>query len=435
MGNVTFTLDAESAKAVQGFLRVEDRQKALEQRSAQLAQRTGQHHDQAKRGSDDWSRALGGVASSYLSVGAAIGVSMKAFQAMRAEQEKAAADAKQAALGMGALAQLAGGSPQVLRELRFEAQRSMREEGMTSQEAGALQFALTSAGKGKLRQTYARLYGTADPMQMLNAVATLQGAMGVAETGGDRQILDKLFMASSGTKTTVQELAAAAAAAGPGGKRIGATDEETLAALAVLSRGTSSAAESATMLESLSTAALKKGLTTGGGFMEIVSQLRGKRMTASQMTKFLGRVEAGNAFQLLAENEASIAELTAQLQAADVAAAAGTGDVTGGIVASYRREYGAVRRARQVAREKEVLFENTYAKQELANQAELAEADILAQEYGGPVFGTGAYRFVQGAALRLKHAVGFGAPIDDLSMTVEVRDRRGGDAARMAQTE
>ncbi len=77
MSDVTMVFDAETAKLVSGFLRIEDRQKALERRSAALSNATRRHSRTAVRGAHDWRQSL-------MAVSHAIGLAQKGLSAFGA---------------------------------------------------------------------------------------------------------------------------------------------------------------------------------------------------------------------------------------------------------------------------------------------------------------------------------------------------------------
>jgi len=426
---VTMVFDAETAKAVNGMLRIEnkkrelarrakrqrDREKALSEKDfhrkmeqatkinerdrqnfqLQMARRekrarlTDQYAEKEKKGITDTIPGLKSVNAMHVAIAAAIAVGTKALIKQNAERERSKELAKESARGMGELGQVAR-SPAELKMLVNEARKSMLEEGMTREEAGRLQFALQSSGKRSQRRTFARLYGMADPTQMLENVNTLQGSMGMREgmreTGRSNQVLDKLLTASGATKTNITDLGAAAASAGKTAGMVGASDEELLAAIAVMARGDASADVVSTQVQALAAAAAKSGeIKTGGGLMDIVSQIEGKKLNEGQLYKLLGRKEAVKGFLGLSQSRGEVQSLTGTLQGVDAAAAAGTGDVTGQRVRAMREVFGTQRLERQMRARKEIAKEDI-ASRELKRQALLDITEAQGLEAGQNVF-------------------------------------------------
>jgi len=426
---VTMVFDAETAKAVNGMLRIEnkkrelarrakrqrDREKALSEKDfhrkmeqatkinerdrqnfqLQMARRekrarlTDQYTEKEKKGITDSIPGLKAVNAMHVAIAASIAVGTKALIKQNAERERSKELAKESARGMGELGQVAR-SPAELKMLVNEARKSMLEEGMTREEAGRLQFALQSSGKRSQRRTFARLYGMADPTQMLENVNTLQGSMGMREgmreTGRSNQVLDKLLTASGATKTNITDLGAAAASAGKTAGMVGASDEELLAAIAVMARGDASADVVSTQVQALAAAAAKSGeIKTGGGLMDIVSQIEGKKLNEGQLYKLLGRKEAVKGFLGLSQSRGEVQSLTGTLQGVDAAAAAGTGDVTGQRVRAMREVFGTQRLERQMRARKEIAKEDI-ASRELKRQALLDITEAQGLEAGQNVF-------------------------------------------------
>jgi hypothetical protein len=374
MANVKMIFDAESAKAVQAFMKIENKSKALEEQNKRL-------NKNSKAGSMEAIKSIGNMATAFLGVGTAVGIATKAVAEFNAERKRGAESLIEKDKGMGSLAQLAGSAAE-LKKMVGEANRSRIDEGMTSEEAGRLQFALESSGKGKQRSTYARLYGMADPTEMLEAVNTLQGSMGSKETGNDRQVLDKLFYFSSQTKTNVTDLAAASAAAGKMAKMVGTSDEELYAAIASMARGDASAQVVGTQVEALAAAASQnKKVKTGKGIIDIVKQIDSMRLNEAGLYKLLGRKEAVKAYLSISDNLSDIESMTESGNDVDRAAATGKGDYTGARVQSYRSEFMSQRLARR-KKQRRLISEEDANKGELMREALVDDLNVRDREEG-----------------------------------------------------
>lgn len=345
-GQVTMVLSMDESRVVMSHRKLGNSTDLLIAKTKKLMGAQNAYTKASVRGNKRHTSSISPIIKQYFGMQAALGLATKGYASLERAQKRAADSAKETDFGMGSLAQLAKNTAE-LRRMVSEARKSMREQGMTREQAGGLQFALESSGKGSERRLFSSLQGIADPRQMLEAVNTLQGAMTRKETGSSIQVLDKLFKASSVTKTNVTDLAMSAAAAGKPVKQIGGSDEELLATLAVLTRGDVSADIVSTQIQGLAAAAAKsKRIKTGGGIIDIVKQIQAKNLSERGLYKLLGRRQAVKGFLGISQTLGDIEKEKADLEGVDQAAAAGTGSFTTGRIAAYQEVFAPQRSAR-----------------------------------------------------------------------------------------
>jgi hypothetical protein len=377
MANVTMKFDAETAKAVQGFLQIEDRQKSLEERTRRLAESSRHASDTGKTGADRWADGLTSLVTRYASVAGAIGIAAAALRSLNEESKRSAETAMTGAEARGSLAQMAT-SPADLRRMVSESQLSEHETGMSAAEAARLQFALESAGKTDRRSFYARARGVvASPAELADQVATIQGAMTLAETGGDEAVVSKLLLASSRTKSAMPELAKGLARMGKPASMLGASDEEAMAALAITSRGEVSADVMSTQLSSFAVGAMRQGI--GGGLLGATQQISQRGMTDKKLIKFLGSIEAVKGYQGLRQNMQEIEGLTGELSAP------GVEGLIGQKIAAYEDVFGLEKNLASARAGRRVAEEKTLSRKELQAQyvIERVMEEMLERDYPG----------------------------------------------------
>ena len=345
MGDVTFTVDAETAKAVQGFLKVENRQKALQRQQARVDKQSKRTTRSASRGLDQWKGKVAGMIMTYAGLETAVGAMRDVYREVAKARREALEAGEQTATGMGKLAQLTN-NPEKLQHMLGESRSSMRQVGMSRREAGALQFSLESAGKADKRRLYAELHGIADPQTMLEQVTTIQNALGVEETGGDMAMLGKFFRASGVSKEEVPAIARAAAMVGQGAKGIGGSDEELLAATAVLSRGEVTPERTGTRLQAFARQIAKNPqIQSGEGMVSAAKQIQGMGLDQQGLYELLGEQRAVKGYQMLSSKLPEVERVETGLHEEH-------GQTYMGSVKSYRQVFGLERLKRIAEAEK-----------------------------------------------------------------------------------
>jgi len=288
--------------------------------AAGAAQRAGR---QFKDAGDHGKKAFGATAlaglKSYaagmLSIGVGVGTVKKALEEMEQVRVAAGERVSVAAEPLSQLAQLAGGDKTKLGTLLAAVRASREEGGYTAQQAAALQFTLESLGEGKNRAFFAGFRHITDPTKLAEGAATLKAAFGEKEAGTTREIVNKLLAASAVSKTTVEQFAPAATIAAQTSREIGASDEELLGSMAILSRATKSADVAATEIAALSKTIIEKGLG-GQGLLAAMDKIgqETKGLTGEELTGYFGRLEGFKAFRALQLNRTEIERTIADVE-------------------------------------------------------------------------------------------------------------------------
>lgn len=270
---------------------------------------------------------LAGLATSaagFLSVGAAIGFVTKSLEEAN-QQAREAAESLRA--GFAARNELA----QVLDDMGTADEQIsafMTRGGAGKQRTLAAQsvFEMQSAGLVDDMETFLQVGRTglvaADAMpSVIGAIKSLQVAFGEMEAGKSKAILSKALAAGAVAKGSMQDVVTATSSAGADAASLGLSDEETMAAIAVLS----------VPLGSVDTggrhaAALFRELKKGGfkGSLSQALDMMQKRMAGGEtVMQILGseNAEASKAANLLLTNRQPLANLTAGVQAGNTGAA------------------------------------------------------------------------------------------------------------------
>ena len=306
MGQVVFKLEADEAKAVQGILRVTD---ALKKAGAGTDGLKSKGKSMGARFATD----LKSMAAGYIGVQAAIRLASAALQKYNEIRQRGADRIRGAESSMQKLAQLSGGDPAQMARMTAAARLTAKTEGVSAGRGADLQFALESMGMAAHRKTFASTFRLADdPALLAGGAGTMQAAMGKAETGSARQVLNKLFGASAVSKTTVEEFAPAATTAARSVGRLGGSDEEFLAALAHVSKATKSADVGGTQIGAFADVMRKKGIG-GSGLMAAARQVQAMGMDDATLIKWFGRKEGRKGYENMLALAGPIAGTTAEL--------------------------------------------------------------------------------------------------------------------------
>ncbi|TWT35315.1 Phage-related minor tail protein [Posidoniimonas corsicana] len=166
---------------------------------------------------------------------------------------------------------------------------SLSSAGLLNEEAEALFLQLGARGVVPDLGTFAR------------AIRTQLAAFGRDETGDAVQIASKAFAASAYSPASVEELLEAASLPGGTARALGISDEETLAATALLATSTGSASVGATALRSFLSSTAQVEEFEGKSITERVRLLKSKNLSVADLLKSpsqggLGRKEAVRAY-------------------------------------------------------------------------------------------------------------------------------------------
>jgi hypothetical protein len=312
--------------------------------------------------------ALGNMLSGMAAFTAATAVARRGVQELVAEQKRASEASRQSERGISALAQLAGGDKKRLRQLIGASEKTFSEGGARSlDEAARLTFSLESAGALGQRQLFSQLSGIVDdPAVLARAATTLQTSVGRQETGGIRAIASKAFAASKFSPASAEQLLEASARGGSAAGMLGMSDEDLLAATAIMAEATGSAERGGTQVASLLRSMLKQGGFKGRSLRQAIGQIDQMGLGDQELIKYLGREEAFSAFSILRNQVGDLGTISGKISAAEQADLAGqiVGSLEGTSAAQARRARAAENR--KVLQEQQVLGASRLAAEEAA---------------------------------------------------------------------
>lgn len=342
--DLAVVISGDERKAWAALQRIIKQEKALGQAAADGGKKSRQASKQATGGMQNLAGAVFKGTLAYGGLTLAIGKATAAVKALDAAREAAAERARGAEAGLASLAQLAGGDPAKLQRLMAGARDIYRRGGAeTMAGAARTMFALESAGAAGQRGFFADLFGIVpDVAMMARAATTMQTAIGKAEAGNLRQIVSKALAASKHAPATVEALLEAGARGGVSAEALRISDEELLAATALMSKATGTAELGGTTVAALLTAMQRLGGFGGLGLMGGIEKLGAMGLTEQQMVKLLGRKEAYRAFGVLGRMGPEMAMIQADMLAAQEQ------DLAGRVIGTVQRDpfLGGLRRER-----------------------------------------------------------------------------------------
>lgn len=243
-------------------------------------------------------------AAGFVSISAAAALARSAINEMSAARDRAARKVVASERGLASLSQLAD-TPEGLAELIDAAKTTFAEGGAPDLDAAGRQiFALKSAGSLDQRKLVSQLGATGlvdDSTQFAESITTLLTNLGEKETGGFRALASKAFAASAETKTTAPDLLAAATEGAQSARALKISDEELLAAAAVVTKATKSPEKGGTQLASLLKSLDRLGFQDQT-LAESLTQLEKRGLSGAELQKTLGRQEAVAGFRALTTN-------------------------------------------------------------------------------------------------------------------------------------
>lgn len=308
-GQITVVMDGKTEKLFNGFRRLVEMQSKMEQglnKYGQAGDKAGKKTESAFRSATAGLKThLAGLVNIQAGYQALIGAVRELDRVRRESSEKLKASER----GLGSLAELSGGDPKKLNRLIGQAKHIYSQGGASSlDEAARSIYAFESAGvnTSKTRRAFGKLYGiVSDPAVLARAIATIQTSKG-AEAGTTEQLISKALAANKYAPASAPEILEAASRSAAGAKMLGISDEEMIAATAVLAKSTGTAELGGTQLDSLimSLATNKK---LGGGFkglslIESLQKLEGMGLSDVELKEALGRKEAVRGFAGLRDN-------------------------------------------------------------------------------------------------------------------------------------
>lgn len=311
MGTINWELTADEANAVKAVLKVADGLRKAGDEGEKAGHKSRSAFASATQGLQSYVMGMVGL-------GAALATVKTMLSDINRINKEAANKVKFSEMGMAQLAQLSGGDPKRQRTLMDTARNLYAGGGAKDlNEAARTVFSLESAGALGSAELFTRLYGiVGQPDVFARAGTTLLTSMGKQETGDIRAIASKAFAASKYSPASAEALLEAGSRSGAQARTLGISDEEVLAATAILATASGSAEQGGTQLNALLRSLNKKGGFAGKGLTGAIEALQAKRMNPQQMIKYLGRGEAFTALSALSMNMPQIGEIVeAQTQA------------------------------------------------------------------------------------------------------------------------
>lgn len=387
---VAVEFSADNAKLLRGMAQLEKKSEALERKLEKVGKAGRKAGDDTsrsmKRATEQGfgrsaQRQIGTYLTGLLGVSAAIGVITRAFREMNRAAEEAAQKNLAAEGGLAELTQLSGGDPKKLQSLIRRARSFFRAGGAENlDQAARTLFSLESAGiPQSQQQLFGELFGISQtPDVLAKAATTLKTSLGQEETGDIRGIVSKGIAASKFAPARVGPLLEAAARSGSGAKILGVSDEELLAATALLAKASGSAAEGGTQLQALVQALTKQGGFIGLRLQDSISRIESMNLTPPELIKFLGRQEAFKAFTVLRDQPEQFGEILKDVGRAPEI------DLVGQLIAARNAQPGLIAslEQRKAAAAKELSRETLG----IRRQVEIAEIDrdiTMREERGG----------------------------------------------------
>ena len=273
MAQVVVEMSSDEAKLYRGMQRIIEQQRRMDRGNKTVknsGREAGRQHEQSFGARA--SASLATYATGLFSISAAVGFVVQGLNKANQATDELAQKQRASQPALAKLTQLAATYP--VEEQKEQLDRMIRESKATFGEGGAttpeaayaLQFALESASMQKYRQDIAKLQGVgvvSNAEEMITNIAALIKNLGEKEVGGFREAVSKAIGASAGAPTEMPAMTFAAAKAAPQARAMGLTDEELLAASAVLASTTGTGEEAKVQLEGFLKQVEKEGIAKG----------------------------------------------------------------------------------------------------------------------------------------------------------------------------
>ena len=295
--SVVVEMTGREARLWQAQQRIIEQQLKIEQKYRQVGTEATLAGNKAQTAGQKSSQAFGAgavsqlqsYASMFAGVAGAIGLVTKAFAEMAQAREQAAQASEASYLGLGSLAQLAK-TPEEMREyLAASREAYSKGAGRNQFEAGELVFSLISAGAYEARDLFTELRASgtvADPATLITAAKTMRASMGEQETGDWRAIVSKGFGASAHSPARVEALLQAASRSGTSASAMGMSDEEVMAATALLATAKGTAETGGTYLAQMFRTLKQKGRFKGKTLEDTILEVKAEQMTPEEKAEF-----------------------------------------------------------------------------------------------------------------------------------------------------
>lgn len=227
------------------------------------------------------------------------------------DAQKAVAEAQIAGTAPSAkLVQLAGGDPKLRKTLEQAADVTFAEGFVTNRDAAkALTFELGSSGTLGDRAFFSRLALIDDAALLAKQAGLIRsGFAGGDEVGSSQEIISKAIAAAlPATGVSPSDIAEGVATAASFAKGFEFSDEELTAAVSRTAEVVGSGSEAGNRVRRLLAALTREGLADklkGQSLESVISHVQGLGLSQEEQVKFLGSVEASQAYDILTDRGA-----------------------------------------------------------------------------------------------------------------------------------
>ena len=258
----------------------------------------------------------GGMAGGAIAtaVGAAVASALRGtLEQIRNDLAGGAASLAKFDPGYKRLVQVSGSQAE-FEQLRNITQGVAIKYGMETGAAQDLVFNARSLGELPNIEALAAASQFTDANAMALAAGKLKSAFGASEAGSTTQIINKLIAAAETSDIPIERLATAVLASGASGARMGATDEEVIAATSQLSKVFKSEEVGGTRLSAVLAAFAQKNVGGGKGLMAALSEYGG--MSEAKKSGFTANKEFAEGIQAIMSNLPAIQETQGRLLSA-----------------------------------------------------------------------------------------------------------------------
>lgn len=315
----------------------------LEQQVEKLQKKLKDSAEASKRMTTDGTKGFSLMGRAVVDVGhlAAKGWEL-ARQALTKYEDEAEKAVNRTRELMGARAKLAqvASKERPYETILADAESTAAESGMDPVQAHGLQFLLESKGLQQHRKMLASTYPIVErPSDVARGAEKLQAIFGKAETGGFEGTVGKLIAAAAPSGLSAGEIAPTAAMFAQQFKRLGASDEETLASISVAEGMAGTVSKGVTGLQAFGTSMLRPnvlkrfrahGVTIGNdGALAAAQAIQRAGLTNQELMDAFGRVEAFEGYGYLTSGSSQISALAGELTQIQAGARDPVAELTG----------------------------------------------------------------------------------------------------------
>lgn len=320
MANVNITASADYSKILAEQNKQLTRQDELIQKLRATTSET-RRADQAAGGWADSMMKVAGAIAPVVTLGGAISAVGRTLREIDQDAKNAAASIAGMVAATKALTQISG-SPEELAQFKALSDRIAVGQGMTVEAARGLVFQAVSSGFSP--QEIDRLAKvsrfTSEPGRAFAAAKIAQLQFGAAETGSAEAILAKQIVAARAGATTFDDFGELLSKVAPSARMIGATDEETMAALSVMTLS-GIPSEQASRMSAALAFLQKDSQYANRGVLENLQALKtrfapGGVLNTAELSSYVkGDREAAAGLNVMIQNRGAIADLAARIDA------------------------------------------------------------------------------------------------------------------------